>query len=491
MQKNQVRGFLPSVSGLEFSNSFPSGTEYPVIELPFGLPPIEQDASLGLCGGFVFTVLDMFLHYPRIPGSAAGVDTPPDPSPLFDYLCERLLESFGTNPPLCNAVKYVQWIQDPNTDQYVDIFGSYLVYWKGLNDLIINEEWPAIKRDIDAGMPSPLSLVMTPECGPLDVPGIVDALGHSHQVLAFAYEVNDDDYVTLWVYDPNQPDKNEITLGFSLTAWQGNESHNDPIAVNSSDLNQKYAVRGLFRTQYVRRDPPIEVPPPPGLSANCEEGGPYTVEHLGAYQGKAVAVEVFAGQCEVENVTDEFELTLESQHAGIRIEKKIDQHSVAILTACSSVAIGQTIDQHSEATIITNKNVTIGQKIDQHSIATITSRQGNIVIGEKIDQHSHAVLTAGTTVYIGQKIDQHSTVTIVADGDVIIDQKIDQHSVATITSANGSITIVQGVDAEAEATLSAPNGTITIGAVQNGAVVKWHAQTLDCPDTSGGTVTEF
>ncbi|HEV2174311.1 MAG TPA: hypothetical protein VGR71_12125, partial [Nitrospira sp.] len=138
MPSNSVPGFLPSTAGLEFANSFPRGTNYPVISLPFGLPPITQDAATGLCGGFVFTVLDMFLHNPRIPGSAGGSAAPPDPSPMFNYLCQRLLDSFGTNPLLCNAVKYVQWIQDPDTDQYFDFFGYIAVYWPGLNDLVIH-----------------------------------------------------------------------------------------------------------------------------------------------------------------------------------------------------------------------------------------------------------------------------------------------------------------------------------------------------------------
>jgi len=63
--------------------------------------------------------------------------------------------------------------------------------------------------------------------------------------------------------------------------------------------------------------------------------------------------------------------------------------------------------------------------------------------------------------------------------------------VASITSLNGSIIITEEVTEHSQATLMAPNGTITIGKVSGNAVVNWHAQALNCPDTGGGTVTQF
>jgi hypothetical protein len=59
-----------------------------------------------------------------------------------------------------------------------------------------------------------------------------------------------------------------------------------------------------------------------------------------------------------------------------------------------------------------------------------------------------------------------------------------------ITSVNGSITIGHAVDGNADVTLRAPNGVITIGQkVAGGASVKWHALSVNCPDTSGETLT--
>ena len=229
------------------------------------------------------------------------------------------------------------------------------------------------------------------------------------------------------------------------------------------------------------------VPPP-----NCADGGPYPAVNLGTYDGNGTVQETEDGDVTIDNISDGFTLQLESQHGSITINHKIDQHSFVILSACGSVSIGEKIDQHSQATITARGNISIGQKIDQGSSGTLTSVGGSIDIGQKVDQHSSANLTAATTVHIGQKIDQHSDVTIVADGDINIDQGLDGNSNSQITSNFGSITIGQAVDGGATATLSAPNGSITIGQkVAGGAQVKWHALSFNCPDTSGGTVTEF
>jgi hypothetical protein len=229
------------------------------------------------------------------------------------------------------------------------------------------------------------------------------------------------------------------------------------------------------------------VPPP-----NCADGGPYAAVNLGTYDGNGTVQESEDGDVTIDNISDGFTLQLGSLHGSITVNHKIDQHSYVILTACGSVSIGEKIDQGSQATITARGNISIGQKIDQGSWAQITSVEGSIDIGQKVDQHSYAKLQAGTTVHIGQKVDQHSDVTIVAEGDINIDQGLDQHSNSDITSLNGSITIGQAVDGNATATLRAPNGSVTIGQkVAGGAQVKWHALSFNCPDTGGGTVTEF
>jgi hypothetical protein len=222
-----------------------------------------------------------------------------------------------------------------------------------------------------------------------------------------------------------------------------------------------------------------------GLPFDCASGGPFPAVNLGSLSGSGTAVKPEDGDVTVDKVDSGFTLDLTSQHGGITIAHKVDQHSSAALTACKGVSILEKIDNHSHATIVARGDVTIGQKIDQHSTADITS-QGAIDIRQKVDQHSVAKLTAGTTVHIGQKIDQHSTVAIIAEGDINIDEGIDQHSTAYITSLNGSITIGQAVDGNSLVTLRAPNGNITIKQkVASGATVNWSSKNFTCPDKSG------
>jgi hypothetical protein len=256
----------------------------------------------------------------------------------------------------------------------------------------------------------------------------------------------------------------DVSVGIAQPAafnqcWQDNTGDNLTVGMRNLNINGY--------TDYI-----LILVPASGVPVSCASGGPYAAVDLGTYDGNGTANETQDGDVTVDNISDGFTLQLESLHGSITVNQKIDQHSVAILTGCG--------------------NISIGQKIDQGSSAQITSIGGSIDIGQKVDQHSSAVLNAGTTVHIGQKIDQHSVVTIVAQGDINIDQGLDQHSNSDITSLNGSITIGQAVDGNATATLRAPNGSIAIGQkVAGGAQVKWHALSFNCPDTSGGTVTEF
>jgi len=115
---NRVPGFLPSTNGLKFANHYDRGNNYPVITLPVVGTIVSHDAEKGLCGGFVFTVMDLFMRDPRFMPSPVNV-TPPAGSAFFDYITQR---------------------------------------------------------------PSPLGLVAGPYCGPGDIPGIIAVLGRCHQV---------------------------------------------------------------------------------------------------------------------------------------------------------------------------------------------------------------------------------------------------------------------------------------------------------------------
>ena len=104
---NSVRNFLPSTSCLNFSNHYPKSTPYPLITLPIiNLTIGGSDAGQGICGGFAYTVMDIFLHSPRVP-PPAYTDRPATNTSRFDYLVRRLLMSFGLPPGYENAAKAI------------------------------------------------------------------------------------------------------------------------------------------------------------------------------------------------------------------------------------------------------------------------------------------------------------------------------------------------------------------------------------------------
>ena len=181
---NAVPGFRPSVDGLHFVNSWPSEPDIVVDVGPLGKVPIG-DASNGLCGGMVYTVMDVFkAGGPPIPDTT----NPTQGSPLFDYLVSRLFASFDIPG---GVLEYYEWMTTPDHDTDIWFVTRRGVAWR-----TIVEEWPKVKADIDSGMLSPLGLVTVHTTDPT-------MLGHNHQVLAYAYEVDEADRLTLRLYDPN------------------------------------------------------------------------------------------------------------------------------------------------------------------------------------------------------------------------------------------------------------------------------------------------
>jgi hypothetical protein len=252
MSFTRVPGFLPSQNGFHFSNGYGAGTTYPVVTLPVVGTIVSGDAGNGLCGGFVLAALDLFCHSPRL-RPPPDTSRPPAGSPIFNYLVARLLDSFTSptaNLITGNAARVVEWIHTPGHDVIISFFGA------GLARRVIEQEWPKIKHDIDAGVPSPLNLVGGPERGVADVAGIIASLHHCHQVLAYGYEVDSAKNLTLLVYDCNDPmnDNSRISLNIG-----GDPGHTVAIAAPAINANMSGGidVRGFFRTSYALRDPSV------------------------------------------------------------------------------------------------------------------------------------------------------------------------------------------------------------------------------------------
>lgn len=218
-----VSGFIPSHNGLHFSNRWPSVPDK-MIGTPFGDISIG-DASNGLCGGMAFAVRDLFEAGCMPPDSSKN---PAANSPAFNFIVDRLFDSF--NLPT-GVATYYEWMGLPRHDTWL---GPHGISWR-----TIKESMPEIRSTIDAGHPCPLGLVCSRSTDPR-------MLGENHQVLAWGYE-DQGAVATLYIYDPNEPNRDDVTLTFETTKPQ-----------DTTDFHYSLPGRtvfGFFAVDYSPRDP--------------------------------------------------------------------------------------------------------------------------------------------------------------------------------------------------------------------------------------------
>jgi hypothetical protein len=219
---------------LRFINAWPSEPDIVVNVPPMGQVPIG-DASNGLCGGMVFTVLDIFTA--GLPPLLASRPSPTDP--LFKYIVRRLFDSF--NIPK-GVLQYYEWMTTADSD--LDV---WITTVRGLAWRTIMEEWPGIQADLDNGHPCPLGLVTVETHDPTQ-------MGHNHQVLAYGYDRTGDD-LQIKVYDPNTDfasgDDVYLHLNVAAPTRKTDITHN---------INIGNPVRGFFRVSYQPSDPSVLEP---------------------------------------------------------------------------------------------------------------------------------------------------------------------------------------------------------------------------------------
>jgi hypothetical protein len=235
-------GFLPSTHGLHYPNDWPS---VPVMSIPIRFDGLGQhlstviplgDASRGLCGGMVFAVRDLFEQRLVPP---PDTENPPPGSPAFDYLCRRLLASLGDLDGGGYGLRFLEWMLLPDR-----IPAPLPALRRGVADLTLQHELRAARALIDSGHPAPLGLVCE-RMFPGELSAGLRKLSANHQVLAFAYEA-DDAQVVLRLYDPNHPDRDDMTLTCRLHR-AGDQ------AFGYSD--GEHTVRGFFLSDYRHADP--------------------------------------------------------------------------------------------------------------------------------------------------------------------------------------------------------------------------------------------
>lgn len=227
MPSATVPDFVPSRNGFAFPNWFPPGTPVLEVPTPLGRIPIG-DANGGVCGGMVFTAMDLHRY---------GIVPPPEATPpVFRYLCHRLIDSF--NLPF-GVLKYYDWMRRPGSSRS---YGGVKMQ-AGLSYLTIENEWPRIRASLDAGQTVALGLVKAHSFHPKE-------MGKNHQVLAYAYETFEaTGDITIHIYDPNYPLEDTATL---ITNIQNPDA--DRPVIHS---REGPSVRGFFYTEY---RPPADAP---------------------------------------------------------------------------------------------------------------------------------------------------------------------------------------------------------------------------------------
>jgi hypothetical protein len=197
-----------------------------VVSIPIG------DASNGLCGGMVFAARDYFeAKRPRPDDTSA-----PGEGPLFAYLCDRLFDSFAL--PLGPA-RYLA-LMSPLLSDGETIWSRMGFAPHGRAWRTVRDEWPRVRSDIDAGHPSALGLIKVKSSDPRQ-------LKQDHQVLAYGYDLVGAT-LTLRLYDPNQPGRDDVTLALSLA------DPSLPTAITTSP--SAGPVYAFFRVAYAVASPP-------------------------------------------------------------------------------------------------------------------------------------------------------------------------------------------------------------------------------------------
>ena len=189
MDTKTIPGFLPSTNGFHFANAWPHG---PTVR--FG--PLDPrivgvgDAADGLCGGMVYTAADLF-----VAGVAVPTDREPfaNGSPRFNAIVRRQVESLDW---LRVPVRY--WLRSA-------LGGSF---GGDRARATLENEWPRAKAELDAGRVIQIGLIRVASWNPWQ-------LTMNHQVMAWGY-AEDGRGVTLDLYDPNWPDRDDVTITLDL-----------------------------------------------------------------------------------------------------------------------------------------------------------------------------------------------------------------------------------------------------------------------------------
>lgn len=240
----RVTGFLPSMNGFHFSNSFAHAPDIQISIL--GQNIAIGDAANGLCGGMAFAARDFFQAAQRPP---ARTDSP-NSGVLFDFLVRRLFDSFEI--PVGPA-RYIG-LMSPDLPDHETLMSEIGFAPHGRAWVTIVEEWPKIRAGIDAGMPMPMALILIKDRN-------VFNMGHNHQVLAYGYDIDGSD-LSILIYDPNCPDDNNVRINLNI----GNPRQTTEMWQTAGLMNErKHQVFAFFAQGYAFVMPPAIPNPDPAV----------------------------------------------------------------------------------------------------------------------------------------------------------------------------------------------------------------------------------
>ncbi|HEX9123106.1 MAG TPA: hypothetical protein VF984_07060 [Actinomycetota bacterium] len=130
---------------------------------------------------------------------------------------DRLFDSF--NLPL-GPVRYLE-LMNPPLPEGETVWSRLGLTPHGRAWRTVKEEWPKVRAEIDAGHPCPLGLVRMKSTNPLGLVRMKSTnpfdLKENHQVLAHGYDLVGS-WLTLHLYDPNEPGRGDVTMTLSLTS---------------------------------------------------------------------------------------------------------------------------------------------------------------------------------------------------------------------------------------------------------------------------------
>ncbi|MBN8632005.1 MAG: hypothetical protein J0L76_14260 [Rhodobacterales bacterium] len=240
----RVTGFLPSVNGFRFSNSFAHAPDIQIGIL--GQNIAIGDAANGLCGGMAFAARDFFqagtLPPARTDSPSSGV--------LFDFLVRRLFDSFEL--PV-GPVRYAG-LMSPDLPDHETLLSTAGLAPHGRAWVTIVEEWPKIRAGLDGGMPMPMALILVKDRD-------ITRMGHNHQVLAYGYDLDGTD-LSILVYDPNFPGDNNVRINLNI----GNPRQTTEMWETTTPQNTRGdTVFAFFSQAFVFAMPPAIPNPDPAM----------------------------------------------------------------------------------------------------------------------------------------------------------------------------------------------------------------------------------